>query len=147
MPMTEELTAKQQVQKREQYTKWINRSVGFGIASLFIAMATWSITENELVLFVGLGLYWLGAIGMWIGYWHSPVPLRDEFEQHTEWEANQATSAFIAIVVIVGIPADVVLTVTGTYTVPAVIRGAVWGYLLLTFIFGAAHWYVKRQYE
>jgi hypothetical protein len=145
--MTEELTANQQVQKREQYSKWINRSVGFGVASFFIAMVVWTITEEQLVLFAGLGLYWLGAIGMWIGYWYSPVPLRDEFEQHTEWEANQATSTVIAVVVIFGIPADVVLSTTGVYTAPAAIRGAIWGYLLLTFIFGAAHWYVKRQYK
>jgi hypothetical protein len=145
--MTEELTAKQQVQKREQYSKWINRSVGFGVASFFVATAIWTITEQEPVLFAGLGLYWLGAIGMWIGYWQSPVSLRDEFEQQTEWEASQATSVFVAVVVIFGIPADVVLGTTGVYTAPAAIRGAIWGYLLLTFIFGAAHWYVKRQYE
>ena len=145
--MTEEFTAKQQVQKRELYSKWINRSVGVGIAGFFIAMGIWMFTENELVLFAGLGLYWLGAIGMGIGYWYSPVPLRDEFEQHTEWEANQAISAFIAVVVIIGIPADVVLTITGVYTAPAIVRGAIWGYLLLTFIFGAAHWHVKRQYK
>jgi fatty acid desaturase len=145
--MTEEFTAKQQVQKREQYNKWINRFVGFGVTSFFIATAAWIITEERLVLFAGLGLYWLGAIGMGIGYWYSPVSLRDEFEQHTEWEASQATSTFIAAVVIIGIPADVVLSTTGVYTAPTAIRGAIWGYLLLTFIFGAAHWYVKRQYE
>ncbi len=145
--MTEEFTTKQQVQKREQYSKWINRSVGFGVASFFIAMATWMITEEQLVIFAGLGLYWLGSIGMGIGYWYSPVSLKDEFEQHMEWEANQATSLFIAVVVIIGIPADVVLNITGVYTAPAAIRGAIWGYLLLTFIFGASHWYVKRQYK
>ncbi|WP_436903371.1 hypothetical protein [Halovenus halobia] len=145
--MTEDLTAKQQVQKREQYSKWINRSVGFGVASFFVATAIWMVTEEQLVLFAGLGLYWLGAIGMGIGYWYSPVSIRDEFEQQTEWEANQAISTFIAAVVIIGIPADVVLSTTGVYTAPAAIRGAIWGYLLLTFIFGVAHWYVKRQYK
>lgn len=147
MPMTEDLTAKQQVRKREQYTKWINRFVGFGVASFFIATAVWIITEEQLVLFAGLGLYWLGAIGMFVGYWYSPVSLRDEFEQQMEWEANQAVSAFIAVVTIGGIPADVVLSTTGVYTAPAAVRGAIWGYLLLVFVFGAAHWYVKRQYE
>jgi len=145
--MTEELTAKQQVQKREQYSKWINRSVGFGVASLLIAMAAWRLTDQQLVLFAGLGLYWLGAIGMWVGYWYSPVSLRDEFEQHMEREASQATSTFIAAVVIIGIPADVVLSTTGVYTAPAAVRGAIWGYLLLMIVFGAAHWYVKQQYE
>jgi fatty acid desaturase len=145
--MTEEFTAKQRVRKREQYSKWINRSVGAGVASFFIATVVWTVTDRQLVLFVGLGLYWLGALGMGIGYWYSPVSLRDEFEQQMEWEANQAVSAFIAAATIIGIPADVVLSVTGVYTAPAVVRGAIWGYLLLVFIFGAAHWYVKRQYE
>jgi hypothetical protein len=145
--MTEEFTSKQQVQKREQYNKWINRSVGFGVVGLFIAMAVWTITEQQLVLYAGLGLYWLGAIGMCLGYLYSPVSLGDEFEQHMQWEANQAVSAFIAIASIIGVPADVVLSTTGVYTAPAAIRGALWGYLLLVFIFGAAHWYVKRQYE
>jgi hypothetical protein len=145
--MTQELTAKQQVQKREQYSKWINRSVGAGVVSFFIATVVWTITDQQLVLFVGLGLYWLGALGMGIGYWFSPVSLRDEFEQQMEWEANQAVSAFIAAATIIGIPADVVLGTTGVYTAPAAVRGAIWGYMLLVFIFGAAHWYVKRQYE
>ncbi|MFT4946071.1 MAG: hypothetical protein ACI8TL_000302, partial [Natronomonas sp.] len=78
---------------------------------------------------------------------YSPVSIRDELEQQMEREANQVTSAFIALVVIVGIPADVVLSTTGVYTAPAAVRGVIWGYLLLTFIFGAAHWYVKRQYK
>lgn len=145
--MTKELTAEQQVQKREQYSEWVNRSAGFGVANFIIATAIWIITKEQLVLFAGLGLYWLGAIGMVIGYWHSPVSLRDEFKRHTDWEATQATSTFVAAVVIIGIPADVVLSTTGVYTAPIAIRGAIWGYLLLTFIFGAVHWYVKRQYE
>ncbi len=137
--MTEELTARQQVQKREQYTKSINRSVVAGCVGFFISMAVWIVTDQQPVLFAGLGLYWLGALGMGLGYWYSPVSLRGEFEQQIEWEANQAVSAFIAAVV--------VLSTTGVYTAPAVVRGTVWGYLLLVFVFGAVHWYVKRQYS
>jgi len=145
--MTEDLTAKQQVRKREQYTKWINRSVGVGVVGFFIGMVVWMLTDRQLALFAGLGLYWLGAIGMGVGYWYSPVSLRDELERQMEWEANQVVSAFIAATTIGGIPADVVLSTTGVYTAPAAVRGAIWGYLLLVFVFGAAHWYVKRQYE
>jgi|APHM01.1.fsa_nt_gi hypothetical protein len=145
--MTEDLTATQQVQKREQYTKWINRSVGAGCVGLFISILVWTFTDQQSVLFAGLGLYWLGALGMGAGYRYSPVSLRDEFEQQMEWEANQVVSVFIAAIVIIGIPADVVLSATGVYTAPAVIRGAIWGYLLLVFVFGAAHWSVKRQYN
>jgi hypothetical protein len=145
--MSEQLTATQQVEKREQYEKWINWAVGFGVASFFIATAAWMLTEESLVLFSGVGLYWLGALGMGIGYWYSPVSLKDEFEQQMEREANQAVSMFIAAVTIIGIPADVVLSTTGVYTAPAAVRGMIWGYLLLVFVFGASHWYVKRQYK
>jgi hypothetical protein len=145
--MSEELSAKQQVEKRDRYTTWINRSVGFGVAGFFIAMVAWMLTDESVVLYAGLGLYWLGCLGMAVGYWYSPVSINDEFEQQLEWEANQATSAFIAIVVVIGIPADVVLSITGVYTAPAAVRGMIWGYMLLVFIFGAAHWYVKRQYN
>lgn len=145
--MSEEITAKQRVEKREQYSKWINRSVGFGVAGFFIATAAWMLTDEPLVLYAGLGLYWLGCLGMGIGYWYSPVSVRDELEQRMEREASQATFTFVAIVVIIGIPADVVLSTTGVYTAPAAVRGAIWGYAFLTLIFGVTHWSVKRQYE
>ena len=144
--MSEEITAKQRVEKREQYTKWINRSVGIGIVGFFIATAMWMFTADPLVLYGGLGVYWLGCLGMGIGYWYSPVSVRDELEQRMEREASQVTFTFVVAVGIIGLPADVVLSTTGVYTAPAAVRGAIWGYLLLIFIFGAAHWYVKRQY-
>ena len=144
--MSEEITAKQRVEKREQYTKWIYRSVGIGVAGFFIATAVWMFTDYPLVLYGGLGVYWLGCLGMGIGYWYSPVSVRDELEQRMERDASQATFTFVATVGIIGLPADVVLSTTGVYTAPAAVRGAIWGYLLLIFIFVAAHWYVIRQY-
>lgn len=145
--MSEELSAKQRIKKREQYSEWINRSVEFGVASFFIASAVWILTEEPLVLFAGLGLYWLGCLGMSLGYWYSPISIRDELEQRIEREASQTTLTFVAIVGIIGLPAEVVLTTTGVYTAPAAIRGAIWGYALLIAIFTATHWFVKRQYK
>lgn len=144
--MSESLPAPERVNKREQYSKWINWSVGFAVASTFIATAVWIFTEEPLVLFVGLGFYWLGCLGMGIGYWLSPVSLNDELHTRMERDASQATLTFIAFVVIIGIPAEVVLRTTGVYSAPAVVRGAIWGYLLLIFVFGTAHWLAKRRY-
>ena len=144
--MSEELSASQRVEKRDQYSRWINRAVGVGCAGFFVGTAAWMVTDERLALFAGLGIYWLGCLGMAAGYWHSPVSISDEFEQHTRQEASQAVSAIITVVAIVGLPADVVLSSTGIYTAPAAVRGLVWGYFLLVLVFGAAHWYVKRQY-
>ena len=146
IPTGEEITAKQRVEKREQYTKWINRSAGIGVAGFFVATAVWMFTDDPLVLYGGLGVYWLGCLGMGIGYWYSPVSMRDELEQRMDREASQVTFTFVAVVGIIGVPADVVLSTTGVYTAPAAVRGAIWGYLLLIFILVAAHWYIKRQY-
>lgn len=144
--MSEELTATRRVEKREQYKKWINWAVGLGVASFFIATAAWMVTEEPVVLFAGLGLYWLGCLGMVIGYWYSPVSVRDELEQRMEREASQTTFTFVAAVTIIGLPAEVVLSTTGLYTAPAAVQGAIWGYMLLILIFLAAHWVAKRQY-
>lgn len=125
----------------------VYRSVGVGCAGFFLGTVAWVLTDNAFALYAGVGVYWLGCLGMGVGYWASPVSIRDEFEKQLQWEATQLSSSVIAVVVLVGVPADVALSVTGTYTAPAAIRGAIWGYLLLIFIFGASHWYVKRQYE
>jgi hypothetical protein len=145
--MSEEPSAKRRVETRERYSEWINRSVGFGVASFVVATVLWIVTNEPLALFAGLALYWLGCLGMCLGYWYSPVSVRDELERRMEREASQLTITVVAGVTILGVPADVVLSTTGVYTAPAAVRGAIWGYLLLILVFGAAHWFVKRQYE
>lgn len=145
--MTESLTPKQKTKKREKYKKWINVSVAVGVISLFSAIGTWIFIENEILLFIGLALYWAGAIGMAVGYWISPVSLRDEFHQHTEQEANKIISVFVGAIAVIGVPADVILNTTNVYTTPPIIRGFIWGYLLLVIAFGIAHAHVKRKYE
>lgn len=144
--MSEELTAPQRAKKREQYKKWIHWAVGFGVASFVIATAAWIFTDEPLVLFAGLGLYWLGCLGMGLGYWYSPVSVHDELEQRMEREASQTTLTFVSVVVIIGIPAEVVLNVTGVYTAPAAIRGAIWTCLFIVNIWIVCHWIAERQY-
>ena len=80
--MTEKLTTRQQVQKREQYTKWMNRSVVAGCMAFFVSMAVWIVTDQQPVLFAGLGLYWLRALGMGAGDWYSPVAVRTAVGPH-----------------------------------------------------------------
>lgn len=145
--MTEDLTATQRVETRERYSKWINGSVGIGVAGFLVATAAWILTDEPLVLFTGLGLYWLGCLGMAIGMWTSPVSIQDELDQQIELEASATTLAVVAGVTIVGLPAEVVLNSTGIYTAPAAIRGAIWGYMLLILVFSFSYWLAERRYE
>ncbi|QSG01505.1 hypothetical protein [Natranaeroarchaeum sulfidigenes] len=144
--MTEDLTASGRVETREQYSEWINRSVGAGVASVFVATAVWMVTAEPLVLYAGLGLYWLGCLGMAIGYWRSPVSIPDELERQIEREASTTTLLVVVVVTIVGLPAEVVLNATGIYTAPAALRGAIWGYMALILVYIAAQWFTERQY-
>lgn len=144
--MSERLTARQRVYKREQYRKWINRSVLFGVTGLLLAFVAQYLVD-DLVLFAGLGVYWLGCLGMAILYWNSPVSIRDELEQRMVHEASLTTYTVVVAVVAIGLPVDVVLTSTGVYTFPATFRGVVWGYFLLIMVHSAAVWLVRRQYE
>ena len=143
--MTEDLTANGRVETREQYEEWINRSVWAGVASIFVATAVWIVTGEPLALFAGLGLYWLGCLGMAIGYWRSPVAVQDELERQIEREAS-TTTLTVVVVTIVGLPAEVVLNSTGIYTAPAALRGAIWGYFLLVLVYVGAQWLAQRQY-
>ena len=144
--MTEDLTANGRVETREQYEEWINRSVWAGVASIFVATAVWIVTGEPLALFAGLGLYWLGCLGMAVTYWRSPVAVQDELERQIEREASATTVTVIAVVTIIGLPAEVVLNSTGVYTAPAALRGAIWGYFLLVLVYVGAQWLAQRQY-
>lgn len=106
----------------------------------------WIGTNEPVVLFAGLGLYWLGCMGMAVGYWRSPVPVWDELERQIEREASATTLTVLAVVTIVALPAEVVLNSTGVYTAPAALRGAIWAYMLLILVYIAAQWLAQRQY-
>ena len=144
--MSEENTQNSVLSKRQKYRKWISTSVGIGVAGFFIANTLWLFTEMDSALYAGLAIYWLGCLGMGVGYIKTPVSISDELEEHMIRDANNITTVFILIVTILGLPADVVLSATGLYTVPAEVRGLLWGYMLLILVFVASNWYVERQY-
>ena len=83
---------------------------------------------------------------MAVTYWRSPVAVQDELERQIEREASATTITVIAVVTIVGLPAEVVLNATGIYTAPAALRGAIWGYMALILVYIAAQWFTERQY-
>lgn len=144
--MTETISPQQRVKTREQYSKWINRSVGAGVGSFFVATAAWILTDEPLVLLAGLALYWIGCLGMAVGYWHSPVSVRDELDQRMERDAAQVTMLVATAVTIVGLPGIIVLDAAGIYAAPGALWGVIWGYGLLLMVFAVVHWLVNQQY-
>jgi len=144
--MSEELTAQERVEVRERYSQWTTRSVGVGVAGCFLGTAAWMVTGEPLVLFAGLGLYWLGCLGMAAAYVASPISLRDELDARIQREASQLTVTVLTAVTLVALPADVVLSSTGVYTAPAAVRGAIWGYFGLLAVSLVVHGLVKRRY-
>lgn len=138
------------VEKRAQYREWMNRSIGFGVVGLFVAfVASLFVSDGRperLFLFAGVGLYYLGFIGYLVIWQRTGVRLFDEREAEIERRAGQIVMLLVTVITIFGIPADVVLDVTGVVTVPPAIRGVIWGYFALGMGFIFAYWYVKQRY-
>lgn len=135
---------------RERNRERLNRSIGLGVggflAATFAAVVA-PASVSDLFLFAGVGAYYLGVAGSLVVWHRSAVPLFDEREAQIERRAARVVAGVIVGVTIVGIPADVVLDVTGVVDVPPVLRGAIWGYALLA-VFGAfAYGYAERQYS
>lgn len=145
--MTEEIAGPERIEARERYNTWSWVSVGLGVLSYGITTAAWMVLDQPLVLFAGLGLYWVGCAGMAVVAWTSPVSLRDEFEKQVEQEVTYLTFLFVTVAVILGIPAYVTFSATGVYAMPPAFQGALGGYALLVFVYMTVAYLVGRRYD
>lgn len=126
------------LEKRRQHREWMNRSIGLGIVGAFAAgVVSLFVAEGlpkDLFLFAGVGSYYLGVIGYLAIWQRTGVRLFDEREAAIERRAGQILMLLVMTVTIFGLPADVVLEVTGAIAVPPAIRGVIWGYAFLSFV-------------
>lgn len=128
----------------------MNRSMGFAVGGFMVAVAASVFAPesiSDLFLFAGLGLAYLGFLG-YIGIWlGTGVRLFDERERQIERRAGQIIMLIVITVTLFGLPADLVLDVTGAVAVPPVLRGVIWGYSALSFIMLFVYGYVESQYS
>jgi len=119
--------------------------VGFLAATVAAVVTTGSASDS--LLFAGVGVYYLGVVGYLVVWRRTGVRLFDEREQRIERRAGQLVALLVTTVVIFGLPADVVLDVTGVVEVPLAVRGAIWGYALLAVAFLVAYGYAENRHS
>lgn len=135
---------------RERNRERLNRSIGLGVGGFLVATLAAVVAPagvSDLFLFAGVAAYYLGVAGSVVVWRRSAVPLFDERETRIERRAGRVVAMVLVIVAIVGIPADVVLDVTGAVDVPLALRGAIWGYALLALVGAFAYGYAERQHS
>ena len=121
----------------------MNYSLAGGIGGLFAATLLWVYVPEDLVVFAGVAVYWLGFLGSIVIWKGTSTTLFDEREQQLELKASGITLGVFGYVVVFGVPAMVALSVTDTYTVSSTIWDVLVGYLGLFVVFAVAYTYVK----
>lgn len=133
------------LETRQKYRSWMNRAMGtsiFGGAALLTAAA---LLERDLLVFLGVAVYWAGMLGYLAIKRRSPVRTRDEREARISQEASELTLNVLAAVLIFGAPAITVLETTGAYEVSRFVWGMVTMLVVVAMVVAAANWYVERR--
>jgi len=128
----------------------MTRSMGVGVVGFLAATVAAVVVTGQAsdsLLFAGVGLYYLGIVGYLVVWQRTGVRLFDEREERIERRAGQLVALLVTTVVIFGLPADLVLDVTGVVEVPLALRGAIWGYALLTVAFLVAYGYAEDRHS
>ncbi|MGN8218154.1 DUF2178 domain-containing protein [Halococcus morrhuae DSM 1307] len=119
-----ETTGRKRFTKRRRYRRVM---VGVLLAGVAIGLALRSIGYP----FVGEAVYWLGIISV-LAIWRSTsLTLFDERDQELERRTAMTTLSVFAAVLVIGASATRVLAWAGIYTVPPVLAGALYGYVVL----------------
>lgn len=125
--------------RRRRYRWAYTGSVLAGVLALFLAFRL----DYPLL---GIGLYWVGILGMFAIMWLSPVDLFDERERSLERLAALRAFQIVAVVAIVGGPGLVALEEVGYATITPVVSGVFLAYAALAATFGVVYlllWYRK----
>jgi type II secretory pathway component PulM len=132
-------------QKRRQYRTLVTQAMGIGVAGLMVAVVLSIFIAEEAILLAGLGIYWLGILSYLVIWQQTGVRLFDERETYIERRAGHAVMLFVTFVTIIGIPAVAIAETLKWLTVPAVLQGAIWAYVLLLVGFSLTYGYYERQ--
>jgi hypothetical protein len=144
------MTTETPVQDRTEHRETMNRAMGlgvFGVLAATVAAVFAPDRVDDLFLFAGVGLYYLGVVGYLFVWQRTGVRLFDEREAAIERRTGQVLALIVMFVTVFGVPADVLLDVTGAVEVPPAVRGAIWGYALLSLLGLFVYGYVERQHS
>lgn len=128
------MTTEISLDERNRYQDLMNTLIGVGVSG-FVAATAASIVApdgvDDLFLFAGVAVYYLGFLGYLVVWQRTGVRLFDEREAHIEQRASQIVVLTLIVVTIFALPADVLFDVTGFVDVPVAVRGAIWAYAVL----------------
>lgn len=123
----------------------MNSTLGAGIVLGVLGLLAGALLERDLLVVLGVGVYWLGAMGYVAIKWRAPVAVRDEREARITREASELTLDVLAALLVVAAPGLTVLSVTGAYDVSEFYWGMVTMLALVAMVVGVANWYTERQ--
>jgi uncharacterized membrane protein len=122
---------------RKRYKRIAYGLLGAGILALWIGIAV-----DRFVL--GVGLYWLGGLGMGLVQRFSPVQLYDERDDAIERNASQNTLNVFAYLFVLGAPGGLALHESGVIALPGEFYGAMLTLFCVYVVFGVSYFYYKR---
>lgn len=91
---------------------------------------------------VGVGVYWLGVLGMLIVWKGTSLQIFDEREQALDRRASHITLTLAALALIIGAPGQIVFSRLG-YEASPIVEGALWGYTAQFVVFGVVYLAVR----
>lgn len=100
-------------------------------------------TLNYPVL--GEALYWVGIVGFLAVWQGTSLTLFDERDQELERRASHVTLTIVAVVGVVAASAARMLPRFTAITVPAELRGALYGFMFLFATFGAVYLWLRYR--
>ncbi|WP_121822902.1 hypothetical protein [Halostella salina] len=142
------MSATTSIEERERHRERMNRALGLGVAGGLAGTAAAVFAPAsvaDLLLFAGVGAYYLGVLGYLTVWRRTGVRLIDEREAAVERRASRVVSGVLLLVVVFGLPADVLLDATGAVDVPPAVRGAIWGYGLLLVVGAVAYGHAEDR--
>lgn len=142
------MSANTSIEERERHRERMNRALGLGVAGSLVGTAAAVFAPasvSDHLLFAGVCAYYLGVLGYLAVWRRTGVRLIDEREAAVERRASRIVSGILLLVVVFGLPADVLLDATGAVDVPPAVRGAVWGYGLLLVVGAVAYGYAEDR--
>jgi uncharacterized membrane protein len=133
------------LETRQKYRSWMNSTMGAGIFGGGAILVAAALLERDVLVFLGVAVYWAGMVGYLAIKRRSPVRTRDEREARISQEASELTLNVLAAVLIFSAPAITVLETTGAYEAPRFVWGMVTMLVLVAMVVGVANWHVERQ--